>query len=393
MYFHVLIELNEKHPNSSHHVAIYELDIPSLDQMEHEIVMPYLKAEPFYFDGHPISSKDVWRIKIFSSTVETSQYEAKEEARLRQKRIASIVSKHDMLYTEEYVKDITKEILARSKKVVNSMPVETTSKTPAENNQHDELTMLVDLLNELKYLKIESGNVLEKTKYINGTTRFLIRNIWGEQSAYIKELDRIKFNLPTSFDPNYITDASFNSGKESLTGLLNVVIKHIEYSRSKKALKPQDQEIRKLDLDKVFIVHGQDDLAKIEAARFIENLGFKPIILHEQVSEGKTIIEKIEAHSNVGFGIILYTPCDIGAIKGKEGHLQARARQNVVFEHGYLIGKLGRNKVCALVKDEVEKPNDISGVVYIKMDAHEGWHKKVAKEMKACGYEVDLNKL
>ena len=33
--------------------------------------------------------------------------------------------------------------------------------------------------------------------------------------------------------------------------------------------------------------------------------------------------------------------------------LKPRARQNVVFEHGYLIGKLGRNKVCALVKEEV----------------------------------------
>jgi predicted nucleotide-binding protein len=53
----------------------------------------------------------------------------------------------------------------------------------------------------------------------------------------------------------------------------------------------------------VFIVHGHDEEAKVSTARFIERLGFKPIILHEQASSGKTIIEKIEEYSNVGFGL------------------------------------------------------------------------------------------
>jgi predicted nucleotide-binding protein len=114
-----------------------------------------------------------------------------------------------------------------------------------------------------------------------------------------------------------------------------------------------------LNKDQVFIVHGHDDLAKIKTARFVEKLGLKPIILHEQASSGKTIIEKIEEYSNVGFGIVLYTQCDIGAKKGNEANLQPRARQNVIFEHGYLIGKIGRQNVCALVKNEVETPNDI----------------------------------
>ena len=143
----------------------------------------------------------------------------------------------------------------------------------------------------------------------------------------------------------------------------------------------------------MFIVHGHDELAKTEVARFIEKLGFEPIILHEQASSGNTIIEKIEAYSNVGFGIILYTPCDVGAKNDIDVHLQPRARQNVVFEHGYLIGKLGRKKVCALVKNTVETPNDISGVVYVQMDSHQAWHMKLAKEMRAAGYPVDMNKL
>ncbi|MFT5761275.1 MAG: putative nucleotide-binding protein [Polaribacter sp.] len=148
-----------------------------------------------------------------------------------------------------------------------------------------------------------------------------------------------------------------------------------------------------LDLSKVFIVHGHDDEAKSKTARFVEKLGFEAIILHEQASSSKTIIEKIEEYSNVGFGIILYTPCDVGAKQNKNIDLKPRARQNVVFEHGFLIGKIGRSNVCALVKGDVETPNDISGVVYVSMDKSDSWKYAIAKEMKKANYDVDMNKI
>ncbi len=148
-----------------------------------------------------------------------------------------------------------------------------------------------------------------------------------------------------------------------------------------------------MDKSKVFIVHGHDNDAKNAVARFVEKIGLEAIILHEQASSGKTIIEKIEEYTNVGFAIVLYTPCDLGASKGEKDQLKARARQNVIFEHGYLIGKIGRKNVSALVKGDIEKPTDISGVVYIKMDEADSWKYAVGKEMKACGYDIDLNKI
>ncbi|MEO8772662.1 MAG: nucleotide-binding protein [Ferruginibacter sp.] len=150
---------------------------------------------------------------------------------------------------------------------------------------------------------------------------------------------------------------------------------------------------RPLQFEHVFIVHGHDEAARVKAARFLEKFGLKPIILNEQASFGMTIIEKIEKYSDVGFGIILYTPCDTGGKKATVPVLRDRARQNVVFEHGYLIGKIGRQNVCALVKDNLEIPNDISGVVYITMDDADAWHFKVAKELKNAGYDIDMNKL
>jgi predicted nucleotide-binding protein len=141
---------------------------------------------------------------------------------------------------------------------------------------------------------------------------------------------------------------------------------------------------------KIFIVHGHDDLAKITVARFIEQIGLNPIILHEQASSSRTIIEKIESYGEVGFAIVLYTPCDVGAKNGEEPN--PRARQNVVFEHGYFIGRLGRSKVAALVKGKLETPNDISGVVYIDLDDRGAWKMDVAKELREAGYSVDLTR-
>ena len=146
-----------------------------------------------------------------------------------------------------------------------------------------------------------------------------------------------------------------------------------------------------MEYSNIFIVHGHDDLAKEQIARVVEKAGFEAIILHEKASVGKTIIEKIEEYSDVAFAVVLYTPCDIGYDRDtKEEHY--RARQNVVFEHGYLMGKLGRKNVCALVKGEIETPGDISGVVYVPMDNAGAWKMDLAKEMKAAGLNIDFNK-
>lgn len=142
---------------------------------------------------------------------------------------------------------------------------------------------------------------------------------------------------------------------------------------------------------KAFIVHGHNEATKERTARFLEKLGFTPIILHEQASGGKTIIEKLEHFTDVGFGIVLYTPDDFGEAAANKDQLRARARQNVVFEHGLLIGKLGRDKVFPLVTDHnVELPGDISGMVYLSDNS---WEFQLAKEIKNLGYKVDLNVL
>ena len=169
------------------------------------------------------------------------------------------------------------------------------------------------------------------------------------------------------------TVESYNQGKNGKT------------SNSSQAKKQSNKT-------RVFIVHGHDKLLLSETEKFVMKLGFEPIILKDKPSKGMTIIEKFEEYSDVDFAIVLYTACDEGGQIHKN-ELKPRARQNVVFEHGYFISELGRNKVCALVQKGVEIPGDYSGVVYIQYDDNGKWRYDVAKEMQEVMPGVDLNKL
>ena len=143
--------------------------------------------------------------------------------------------------------------------------------------------------------------------------------------------------------------------------------------------------------NKIFIVHGHDEGARESVARYLEHLGFQPIILHEQANRGRTVIEKVEANSDVSFAVVLLTPDDEGCVKG--GATEPRARQNVLLELGYFIGRLGRERVCALKRGVVEIPSDFAGVVWEAMDGGAGWKQALGRELAAAGHEIDWNKV
>ena len=142
---------------------------------------------------------------------------------------------------------------------------------------------------------------------------------------------------------------------------------------------------------RVFVVHGHAEAPREAVARFLQQLGLEPIILHEHANQGRTIIEKFEAHADVGFAIVLLTPDDEGGRQGERQ--QPRARQNVILELGYFIGRLGRGQVCALKLGDIELPSDILGVAWTLLDAAGAWRQRVAKELDAAGYRLDWNKV
>ena len=214
-----------------------------------------------------------------------------------------------------------------------------------------------------------------------------LKRIFGNQSDCHKDFDRslviFRYESP-------------GTNLNRATALLRSKIEEIEDDWPKAAQASDNSNANYDALRKskeVFVVHGHDDAARETVARFLERLDLEPVILHEQPSMGRTIIEKFEDHSDVGFAVVLLTPDDVGALGDRPHDLKPRARQNVVFELGYFAGALGREKVCALAKGDIERPSDYDGVVYIPLDDGNGWQMKLVTELKAAGFDVDANKV
>lgn len=149
--------------------------------------------------------------------------------------------------------------------------------------------------------------------------------------------------------------------------------------------------------NRIFVVHGHDQGLKTDVERFLREIGLEPVVLHRQPDQGQTIIEKFEAHSDVGYAIILLTPDEIAYTVDQEKMTDAerekekRARPNVIFEFGYFVGRLGRNRVCCLHRGDVVLPSDLDGLVYKAVDGSvDSQAFQIVRELKAAGYAIQM---
>jgi predicted nucleotide-binding protein len=194
--------------------------------------------------------------------------------------------------------------------------------------------------------------------------------------------------------------AFIGNGPDQFEKLQSTIIGALRVSIDTLNFEPLSEQPTSKDIDttsngKVFIVHGHDELMKNQLEIFLSELGLEPVVLHRKADEGLTVIEKFEKHSDVGYAFILLTPDDIGYPTSEESKADAarskeqRARQNVIFEFGYFVAKLGRNRVCCLYKEGVMLPTDVSGIIYKKvLNAVEEAAFSILKDLKAVGYKV-----
>lgn len=200
---------------------------------------------------------------------------------------------------------------------------------------------------------------------------------YGKDSIEVKTFLDIEFTSNV-LDENYIKTAALHGLTQTQVFFYGLI----------EEIKNNDHAVN--NNNSIFIVHGHDGELKYKIKDLLNKLGLNPIILHEQANTSKTIIEKIEKYgSEAQAAIILFTPDDIGKSKLEEKD-RVRGRQNVVFEAGYFMGLLGRDKTILVVSDDsIELPGDLSGVVYSGSSSD----ISIVKELKTMGFNVDLNKL
>jgi len=226
-------------------------------------------------------------------------------------------------------------------------------------------------------------------------TEFLKQSFNNEYNEYRKRYERLNDFVGSSF----FSDRSY-TGVELHTMHISNKIEFLERLLSQvDLLKSSVKEVSTGDTlsnvhkeynNCVFIVHGHNQTVLHNVARTLEKLSMNPIILSEQPNGGKTIIEKFEANADVGFVVVLLTDDDLGKAK-TDANLNHRARQNVILELGYFMGRLGRDRVMPLYISGVELPSDIHGLLYTEIDTANKWKFEIVKELKQAGYSVDAN--
>lgn len=274
-------------------------------------------------------------------------------------------------------------------------------KNEQDNNQNTKLMKVHEFVERGRRIKEEEFHPA-KDGFPDSFVAGIQYDQWMSEINIFNERHLKNHPLYSSIHSAYFSKDTNSNSYDNMMGYLKAIEKDTEFWEGVTELRADVHDnvstrkdiVQIMSNKKVFIVHGHDELAESQVARLIEKIGLKAIILHEQPNSGRTIIEKIEANSDVQYAVVLYTPCDLGRAKEEKNEREKfRARQNVVFEHGYLIGKLGRDKVSALVKGDIETPGDISGVVYIKMDDEGAWKTQLIREMKSVGLECDISKI
>ena len=286
MYYHVVLELGEKHHKNAWDKVEIKSDLTDLQDLISKYAEPYQIGSPILINGRTIPIEHIERLRMFSSEISGETLKQQEAAKRR------------------------------------------------AENQASSVVMIGFYSNDLESAILKQQEITEELiTYAKGT----------------------KKEAPTLLD-----------------------------------------EDKKVIPSKVFIVHGHDDALINEVKAFLSAQSIEPIVLREQHDASLTIIEKLERYTkdpSIGFGIVLYTPDDEGKAIGEDDY-KLRARQNVVFEHGLLIGLYTREKVICLVKKEgdIEMPGDVNGIVYTD-HSHNDWRMSVAHMRSDAGYDINYRKI
>ena len=265
---------------------------------------------------------------------------------------------------------------------------------PSKAKTIERLRRVLNKVPELKKLSSDSPEF----KNWHRNVRVTITNAFGQESSHIAEFNSVNYSPLIFMDETQDSEfqEAYVRGLERAASVLESMIDEIEEYWGEDDNSPYNADAAVIDSasrSKVFVIHSRDEAVRETVARFLEKLGLEPVILHEQANKGRTIIEKFEDHAGVAFAVVLLTPDDIGGLKDKKSDLKPRARQNVILELGFFLGKLDRRRVCPLVKGDVETPSDYDGVVYTKLDDAGGWKMKLVRELNTAGFDVDANKV
>jgi predicted nucleotide-binding protein len=201
-------------------------------------------------------------------------------------------------------------------------------------------------------------------------------------------------NLVASKDKKYLIE-SIVKGK--VKGAYLCTEKFLPSTENKK-LSNQSASSASVNLSRrIFVVSGTDDEMKQVLTGALTKLSLVPLVMCEEPSQGKKIIEYFSRdYADVRFAVVLLSPDDFAYAKNKEAtSRKLRPQQDVVFELGFLLGKLGKNKVLIFFREcsNFEIPTDFEGIKVTAFDDRDSWKLALIRELTNNGLAIDGDKI
>jgi predicted nucleotide-binding protein len=236
------------------------------------------------------------------------------------------------------------------------------------------------------YGGFKTASILEKERRKN--IAIILDNIeslleqLNEESSKSEAVEREEIQEPEESEKS-LGESSVEEGKIDLA--ISLEAPEIE-------IKKRVGNMEKTGGRKVLIIHSQDEEKAMEVADFLAKLDLSPILPYDQSSNGMNLIAELETNPEIVFAITLLTADDFGYPRGKPEEVKPRPKQNVIFDLGYLLGRMKQNLVCALYEEGLDLPSKYQGRVFIPYDADGLWRLLIARSMKLANVNVDLNK-
>ncbi len=199
-------------------------------------------------------------------------------------------------------------------------------------------------------------------------------------------------NLVVAKDKKYVLD---NIVKGKVKGVYLCTEKFLPPTQ-KPAAPMQSVKSSSVVRRRVLVVCGTDDKMKHAVTNALIKLQLVPVVMCEEPSQGRKIVERFQDYADVGFAVVLLSPDESLYDKDESPtKRKLRPRQDVVFELGFLLGKLGKGNVLVFQREcaNFESPADFEGIKVTAFDDRNSWKLALIRELANSGYSVDANRI
>ncbi|WP_049642865.1 TIR domain-containing protein [Candidatus Rhodobacter oscarellae] len=147
--------------------------------------------------------------------------------------------------------------------------------------------------------------------------------------------------------------------------------------------------------DRVFLSFGHNETAQVKLRLLLECLGVEPVELGQQIQNGMTYFETLKStYADVRAAVCLFTHDDEGyRLSGPDQVPKPRGRQNVVWDAGMFMGRVGAQNVHYVVEKSIEMPSNLAGLKHIRYDETGAWGTRVATNLLRTGVRINMDGL